>query len=423
MRLTVLTSAAALAVAFVMPSATARAASAPPPSPDQSTAQEAVQRDLGLTATQARIRQAHEAGASVVERQLRTRLGDRFAGAWFSAAEGRLNVGVLSGRDADPVLVERTERQLDAAKATLDRAAAAKGVHTWHVDVTTNKVVVTAADRESGDRFVKAAGLDPATVQVSVSEAPQPLYDLRGGDQYVINGNTLCSVGFSVNNGGFVTAGHCGGAGSPTLGYNNVSQGNFAGSSFPGNDYAWVRTNGNWTPRPWVDNYGGGNVTVAGSQEAVAGASICRSGRTTGWRCGVIQADHLGRRRDEPADRLAGQVHRRAELQRRGGAAAPALGLQRRQRPELDLPRRRHRARLRALHGRGLGLHRQRRGHPAGELQREPGAAVRADGRGRPGQPAVQQVRRRDRLGRRRHPAPAVGLLRRGQPEVAARLS
>ena len=85
------------------------------------------------------------------------------------------------------------------------------------------------------------------------------MYDIRGGDQYVINGNTLCSVGFPVA-GGFVSAGHCGGVNSPTLGYNNVAQGTFAGSSFPGNDYAWIRTNGNWTPQPWVNNYAGGNV-------------------------------------------------------------------------------------------------------------------------------------------------------------------
>jgi hypothetical protein len=152
-------------------------------------------------------------------------------------------------------------------------------------------VQAAPAARADATAFVKASGADPAAVRVvaSTEGAPRPMYDIRGGDQYVINGNTLCSVGFSVN-GGFVTAGHCGGVGSPTLGFNNVSQGTFAGSSFPGNDYAWVRTNSNWTPQPWVNNYAGGNVTVAGSQDAVIGASVCRSGRTTGWRCGVIQA-------------------------------------------------------------------------------------------------------------------------------------
>lgn len=42
-----------------------------------------------------------------------------------------------------------------------------------------------------------------------------------------------------------------------------------------------------------MNNYSGGNVTVAGSQEAGIGASICRSGRTTGWRCGVVQAKNV----------------------------------------------------------------------------------------------------------------------------------
>ncbi|HEX2773599.1 MAG TPA: S1 family peptidase, partial [Micromonosporaceae bacterium] len=36
--------------------------------------------------------------------------------------------------------------------------------------------------------------------------------------------------------------------------------------------------------------YSGGNVTVAGSSEAAVGASVCRSGSTTGWRCGTIQS-------------------------------------------------------------------------------------------------------------------------------------
>ena len=117
---------------------------------------------------------------------------------------------------------------------------------------------------------------------------PRTLYDVRGGDAYYIGGGR-CSVGFSVN-GGFVTAGHCGTPGTATQGYNQVAQGTFQGSSFPGNDYAWVAVNSNWTPQPWVNNYSGGNVTVAGSTEAAVGASICRSGSTTGWRCGTVQA-------------------------------------------------------------------------------------------------------------------------------------
>ncbi|MEK8110372.1 ricin-type beta-trefoil lectin domain protein [Micromonospora sp. M12] len=187
----------------------------------------------------------------------------------------------------------------------LDRRSAKAGrdIYGWRVDVMSNRVVVlaeTAARRPPGHSPETAASLSTPS-RSSSPRGATALYDIRGGDQYVINGNTLCSVGFAVV-GGFVSAGHCGGTGSPTLGYNNVSQGSFAGSSFPGNDYAWIRTNSSWTPQPWVNNYSGGNVTVAGSQDAAIGSSVCRSGRTTGWRCGTI----LGR--DETINYAQGAV-------------------------------------------------------------------------------------------------------------------
>jgi streptogrisin C len=166
--------------------------------------------------------------------------------------------------------------------------AAAASVRGWYVDEPGNRVVVLA--EPGAEAAAKAFARDSAAGEVTVqglAEQPRTMYDIRGGDQYVINGNTLCSVGFAVA-GGFVSAGHCGGAGSPTLGYNNVSQGTFAGSSFPGNDYSWISTNSSWTPQPWVNNYAGGNVVVAGSADAAIGSSICRSGRTTGWRCGTL---------------------------------------------------------------------------------------------------------------------------------------
>ncbi|GAA2850039.1 hypothetical protein Acy02nite_33150 [Actinoplanes cyaneus] len=259
---------------------------------------DAMRRDLHLDDAQIAGRLAIEAAAPVIEKRLRAHLGKRFGGAWIPAGASRLTVAVTSEKDAsavraegaDPVVVERSESDLDAARATLDRhaAQAPAAIRGWYADAATNSVVITAAPGAEAQarRFAAAAHAGPVTVRTA-AEQPKPMYDTRGGDQYVINGNTLCSVGFPVA-GGFVTAGHCGGAGSPTLGYNNVAQGTFAGSSFPGNDYAWVRTNGNWVSQPWVNNYAGGNVLVSGSAEAAVGSSICRSGRTTGWRCGTL---------------------------------------------------------------------------------------------------------------------------------------
>lgn len=68
-----------------------------------------------------------------------------------------------------------------------------------------------------------------------------------------------------------------------------MAQGSFQGSSFPGHDYAWVSTNADWVPQPWVIGPEGTNVSVTGSQEAPVGSSVCRSGSTTGWHCGTIQ--------------------------------------------------------------------------------------------------------------------------------------
>ena len=259
----------------------------------------AMRRDLKLDDSQIAARLRTEAAAPVVEKRLRARLGSAFAGAWIPAGASKLTVAVTSanaeaivrGEGATPAVVHVNAAELTATRTKLDRQsshAAVAGVRGWYVDVPGNRVVVLArpgAER-AAQQFAQASGAAGVTV-TAMAEQPRTMYDIRGGDQYVINGNTLCSVGFAVA-GGFVSAGHCGGAGSPTLGYNNVSQGTFAGSSFPGNDYSWIRTNGNWTPQPWVNNYAGGNVLVAGSADASIGSSICRSGRTSGWRCGTL---------------------------------------------------------------------------------------------------------------------------------------
>jgi streptogrisin C len=259
----------------------------------------ALHRDLRLDDAQLAVRLRTEAAAPVVEKTLRARLGSTFAGAWIPDGATRLTVAVtdrkaaatVRAEGADPAIVAHSAGDLASARTKLDRNsahAAAAEVRGWYVDVPGNRVVVLAAP-DATDRaqaFARASGAGAVTVQTA-AEQPRTMYDIRGGDQYVINGNTLCSIGFAVA-GGFVSAGHCGGAGSPTLGYNNVAQGTFAASVFPGHDYSWIQTNGNWTPQPWVNNYSGGNVLVAGSQEAAIGSSICRSGRTSGWHCGTL---------------------------------------------------------------------------------------------------------------------------------------
>ncbi|HVK75896.1 MAG TPA: ricin-type beta-trefoil lectin domain protein [Kofleriaceae bacterium] len=266
----------------------------------------ALQRDLGQTAAQIERRLIAEAEATVVEPHLRAALGDGFGGAWMDADGSRLLVGVTDPARADevraagaePRLVRHSVAELEAVQARLDRAMAAGldgGVHSWHVDVAGNRVVIAAADPAAPAIAALRAQLGVAADAVEVvasAERPRPLYDVRGGDEIILNSNTLCSMGFAVER-GYVTAGHCGRVGTPTAGSNWVASGTVRGSTFPGNDYAWVELNGSWTSLAQVNNYAGGVVQVAGSAVASVGSSVCRSGRTTGWRCGVIQAHNV----------------------------------------------------------------------------------------------------------------------------------
>ncbi|MGM1064516.1 S1 family peptidase [Saccharothrix sp. Mg75] len=261
---------------------------------------QAAQRDLGLTAEQVTARLASDSRSGELESSAKAAVGAAYAGSWINAATGKLVVAVTDPAKADAAraagadarFVAFSHQQLTSAKASIDALAAPKSVTGWRVDEQTNSVVVEVNRHQrdaAADAFVASARSVSASVRVvEVDESPTTLYDTRGGDAYYI-GSGRCSVGFAVS-GGFVTAGHCGRTGAATTGFNRVSQGTFAGSSFPGNDYAWVRTNSNWTSRPWVNRYNGSNVTVTGSTSAAVGAAICRSGSTTGWRCGTVQA-------------------------------------------------------------------------------------------------------------------------------------
>ncbi|MBH5333982.1 alpha-lytic protease prodomain-containing protein [Streptomyces pactum] len=264
----------------------------------------AMQRDLGITPAQARQRLANEAEAGATAGRLRAELGTSYAGSWVRGADsGTLTVATTDPAEASRITAEGARAQvvshslaeLDAAKAALDRAArhaAPDGVPVWYVDVRANTLVVKANQRAAAESFLTAGGADRSLVRVeTTAEKPRPLHDIRGGDAYYMGSGGRCSVGFAVTKGsqqGFATAGHCGKVGTSTKGFNQVAQGTFQGSTFPGRDIAWVATNSNWTATPYVSR-SGSNIPVAGSTQAPVGASVCRSGSTTGWHCGTVQ--------------------------------------------------------------------------------------------------------------------------------------
>lgn len=259
---------------------------------------QAMQRDLGLTAQEAQQRLEQESVARTLDETLRAKLQDNFGGSYYDADTGTLVVGVTEASALDDVraagakakLVDASIDELNTAVDRLDRkeSSAPESVTGWYVDVKNNSVVVTTAPGTAAqaEKFVAASGVDGDNVEIVEStEQPRTFMDVIGGNAYYMGNGGRCSVGFTVQ-GGFVTAGHCGTTGTST----SSPSGTFAGSSFPGNDYAFVRTGSGDTLRPWVNMYNGSARVVSGSSVAPVGSSICRSGSTTGWHCGQVQA-------------------------------------------------------------------------------------------------------------------------------------
>ncbi|WP_338703921.1 S1 family peptidase [Streptomyces sp. Q6] len=310
--LTALVLGAACATAGPSPTAAADTAAEAPASEGVLAA---MQRDFGLTRGQAEARLAAEEKATVTEKKARAAAGTAYAGSWYTPSRDRLTVAVADPGKADAVrvtgarveVVARSAKSLDAAKRRVDALKAPQGVTSWRVDWKSNRVVVEVLADELRDNDVKtfvaqAREAAPVTVETTDHTPATRAAGTVGGDPYY-TGNVRCSIGFSVH-GGFVTAGHCGGAGQGVNGWDGSYIGNFQGSSFPDNDYAWVNVGSGWWTVPVVLGWGTvSDQLVRGSAEAPVGASICRSGSTSHWHCGTVLA------KNETVNYSQGAVH------------------------------------------------------------------------------------------------------------------
>ncbi|WP_329429756.1 S1 family peptidase [Streptosporangium sp. NBC_01495] len=274
---------------------------------------EAIARDIGLTEQEARTRLLNEARLTPIETNLRGWVGDHFGGSWFAgdvaqtlvvATTDSTDVSQIAELGARPLLVGRSLIELRAIRAAVDAALIRERGTTAsvrYVGVRVNKVVILTENPKAAQEAVKTAKVDPDAVQVIAStERPRLLRahrkaptetDLVGGQAYYVGATTRCSVGFSVTKDtqkGFISAGHCGTPGSATVGYNRRPQGTVQASTFPGQDFSWVKVNDDWNPRPLVGNDSGGTVQVRGFRAAVEGSSVCHSGSGSGWHCGTI---------------------------------------------------------------------------------------------------------------------------------------
>jgi streptogrisin C len=287
----------------------------------------AMQRDLGLSGAQVTEYLKAERLAAQQEKVVEKQLGRNFAGAWLERkADGSFGfvaatTSIKAAKAAAGIETRQARHSLsalNAAKGQLDsqlarNGKAPKGVYSWSVDLPSNSVIVGVAPgaEDAAVDFVARSGLDTTSVRFeTMAEAPQRRTTIQGGRGYLRDPGDgylyACSVGFSVTKGttpGFATAGHCGTAGEVV--YNEDSQwvpgvrlGAFAASTMPeanqtGPDRGWVQVDSTHTLAASVYGYGSGDVTVRGSTEGAVGAALCRSGRTSSWRCGAIRSKNV----------------------------------------------------------------------------------------------------------------------------------
>ncbi|HET7486953.1 MAG TPA: S1 family peptidase [Acidimicrobiales bacterium] len=259
---------------------------------------DAMVSQFGLTPKEARDRIRAECRASAIRPAAQQAAGEAFAGAYFEQSSAVLVVAVtdrsvfdaVAATGATPRLVAASYADLEQDLHVLDSRTGTQPpeVTGWRVDEEANTVVVDVVGGPTQGVKTFVAGLDH--VRVDYGQSPvSTTADLVGG-MAITSSAGRCSLGFNARNSAgtvyVLTAGHCTNATTTWSGSAGVI-GTVAGSSFPGNDYGRIqRTNSIWVPTSKIQ----GGSSVLGSAVAAVGTTVCRSGSTTGYRCGTIQA-------------------------------------------------------------------------------------------------------------------------------------
>jgi streptogrisin C len=191
---------------------------------------------------------------------------------------------------------------LATVKARLDDLAQQRGapreVTAWWVDPVTRSVVL-AVDHQPRDARAAAyvddaRRIDPRIRLVEGVRTVTPRAGIVGGDAIYLGG-ARCSVGFSARTRAgasrMITAGHCTRSGGDVRGADNRLIGEVRSSVFDRTgDWGVADVGDGWQATPQVSAAGTTIVRVTGTGTAAVGAPVCRSGSTTGWRCGAVIA-------------------------------------------------------------------------------------------------------------------------------------
>jgi streptogrisin B len=159
------------------------------------------------------------------------------------------------------------------------------------VEPATGRMTVTVDDTVGVDQLA-ALRATATSAGAVIRREPGRLRPLIAGGQSVYAGGVRCSLGANAHLGSvyyFISAGHCVSAGA-TWSADGVVIGARTAVSFPTNDYGLVRYTNTQIPHPSAVYTHPGLLNINGYGNATVGMAVCRSGATTGVRCGRVTA-------------------------------------------------------------------------------------------------------------------------------------
>ena len=265
----------------------------------------------GISVTEAATRLGKQKSLSDHGHRLAKGLAGRTGGIYLDD-NGRLVVTTLDASGDAAVVkggakaqrVDDSEGRMDLIVKRLDQAAkhGSGGVQGWYIDVKNNTVVVTVTDLATDAKTNEMGAIarsfgDSVRIDTApASQAPKATEYMVGGYEVKIPTGGFCSAGFntvdSSNRAVVLTAGHCVTT-AGTVSRNGYIVGRTRTASFPDNDYGtfWNSYPSYWQPTVSVSKYNGTFVNIRGSWNLPpVGATVCKSGRTTGYTCGTITA-------------------------------------------------------------------------------------------------------------------------------------
>ncbi|GAA1623696.1 S1 family peptidase [Catellatospora bangladeshensis] len=159
----------------------------------------------------------------------------------------------------------------------------------WAVDPATGRMTVTLDDSVTEQQATRLRGAG-----VTLRREPGHLRTMLAGGDAIYGSTARCSLGANARSGStyyLITAGHCTNSSANwwTNSARTIAIGVRTASSFPSNDYGLVRYTTLLSHPSAVNTYPG-LLQLRGTGSAYVGQAVCRSGATTGVRCGVVTA-------------------------------------------------------------------------------------------------------------------------------------